>query len=276
MPFKFDFQSFSRIAPAALLVSILTGCSGGILPVSPNLSALNVNGNWSFVSTAPQAAHLPQLSGSLSGTGAAIAGVFHSAITGACVDSHALITVTGKADANRNLTLTSAAFGSGSVLSVSGQLAEDGKSILNASYGVTGGACAFAQTNGSATVSVAATQFQSISGSYVGSFVDADGNTLPVTATLTQTSQPDTNGTFHLTGNAAFASGYCIAAPVVTDSVVTGSTISATYTQTVNGVTSTVVGSGTFNADATVLTITNWTLSGGCGADSGTGVLTKQ
>jgi hypothetical protein len=162
------------------------------------------------------------------------------------------------------------------VLSIHGQLAEDGKSISKASYGVSGGACAFPQTSGSASAQAVATQYDAISGTYSGSFVDPDGNSLAVTATLTQTTQPDANGTFHLTGSANFASGNCIDSPVVTDSLVTGSSLSATYTQTVNGVTSTVVGSGTFNADATVLTITNWTLSGGCGADSGTGVLTKQ
>jgi hypothetical protein len=253
----------------------LLGCSS-VLSKSSTADAVAVDGNWSFTSTSSQAVNLPQISGSLAGNGRAITGVFHAATAGACVDTGSRITVSGSADASGNLTLTSAPFASGSVLSIQGQLAEDGKSISKAVYGVNGGACAFAKVNGSSTAPAVAMEYQAISGSYVGSFVDADGNGLPVTATLTQTSQPDANGTFHLSGSANFASGNCIDSTVVTDSTVTGSSLSATYTQTVNGVTSTVVGSGTFNADATVLTITNWTLSGGCGSDTGTGSLTKQ
>ena len=121
-----------------------------------------------------------------------------------------------------------------------------------------------------------AAQYQTISGAYAGSFVDGDGYSLPVTATLTQTTQPDATGMFHLTGNATFPGNPCLTAPVITDSTVTGSSLSATYSEQQNGQTNTVVASGIFNQDASVLTITNWTFSGGCGSDTGTGVLTRQ
>lgn len=235
-----------------------------------------VSGNWELASSSVQAAPLPQLSGSFSGDSTAITGLFHTTASGACITPQTIVTLNGRADARRNLVLTSASFDNGSVLTIRGVLAPDGHSILNASYNVTGGACAFTAQNGTSLAPMIAAQYLPISGNYAGTFVDVDGDSLPVSATLTQTTQPDANGVFHLTGNATFPGNPCLTSPVVTDSTVTGSSLSATYSQQQNGVTNTVVASGTFNADATVLTITNWTLSGGCGADNGTGSLTKQ
>ncbi len=100
---------------------------------------------------------------------------------------------------------------------------------------------------------------------------------MPISTTLTQVAAPDSNGQFHLTGNAAFAANPCFSSPAVTDSLVTGDALSATYSQTSGGVTATVTASGTFNADATTLTITKYSIAGGaCDGDSGTGLLTKQ
>jgi hypothetical protein len=235
-----------------------------------------VSGNWQLASDSLQAAPLPQLSGSFSGDSTAITGLFHTAASGACITPQTIVTLSGKADARRNLVLTSSPFDDGSVLTIRGVLAADGHSMVDASYSVMGGTCAFAAENGTRVAPMIAAQYQTISGNYAGTFVDVDGDSLPVSATLTQTTQPDADGVFHLTGNATFPGNPCLTSPVITDSTVTGSSLSATYSQQQNGATNTVVASGTFNADASVLTITNWTLSGGCGADNGTGLLTKQ
>jgi hypothetical protein len=37
-----------------------------------------------------------------------------------------------------------------------------------------------------------------------------------------------------------------------------------------------VTANGTFSTDGTTLTVTGWNLTGYCGPDSGTGLLTKQ
>jgi hypothetical protein len=275
---RFFFGNLVSLAPVATIAFSLLGCSG-ILPkdITPAANVIQVSGNWAFASSSPSAANLPQLSGSLAGTNASISGSFHTSASGACIDAQTIVKVTGSADANNNLILTSAPFASGSVLTVKGRLAADGKSISSASYSVTGGSCAFPEANGSAYVPLTATQYQPISGTYTGTFVDPYGNSLSVVATLTQTTDPDANGTFHLSGNVTYPSGDdCITAPVVTDSTVTGSSLSVTYTQTVNTAVSTVTASGTFNSDATVLTVTNWTTAGACGTDNGTGSLTKQ
>jgi hypothetical protein len=269
-----------RRASLLLLPLLLTGCGtikkdindpSNLLPFGLNIP---VSGNWQLSSSAAIAAPLPALAGALSGSAATLTGLFHPAT--ACVPASTLITLTGSTDANRNLTLTSKSF-SGSVLTIKGLLAEDGASISNATYTVAGGACAFtaATPSAPATAPIATQRMASVSGTYQGTFSDLGGYALPISATLTQTTQPDSNGVFHLQGTATFAGNQCLASAVVVDSTVSGSALSATYTQTQNGMTNTVVASGTFSPDATVLTVTNWQLSGDCGADQGTGTLTR-
>jgi hypothetical protein len=264
------------VFPLLLVTCLIAGCSSSMRQPILNPDLVPVSGNWQLASSSPQAASLPQLSGALSGNSTAITGLFHTTASGACITPQTIVILSGKADAQRNLFLISSPFDNGSILTIRGVLAPDGHSMLNASYNVVGGACAFTPENGTSVAPMIAAQYQAISGSYAGNFVDGDGDSLPVTAILTQTTQPDANGAFHLTGNATFPGNPCLTAPVITDSTVTGSSLSATYSQQQNGVTNTVVASGTFNADASILTITNWTLSGGCGADNGTGLLTKQ
>ena len=259
-----------RIVPVAIAtvaVAFLAACSTapmGTVPIAANASALS--GNWQITATAAQAAQLPQLSGSLTGSGSAITGVFHPTTSSACIGPQTSIAVSGSMDDHNNVTLTSAPFAGGSVLTLLGSA--NSSQLAVSTYKVTGGACAFP----AAATTVTAALLQPVSGTYQGTFADSDGNTIPVTATLTQTTQPDSNGVFHVTGDATFAGNTCMTSPVVADSTVTGNTLSTTYTQ--QG--STVVASGTFNDAATVLTISNWILSGLCGSDSGTGVLTRQ
>lgn len=186
--------------PALLLPVSILGCSSGLRQPVSNSNPLSVSGNWELESSSPQAANLPRLSGSFSGNTSAITGLFHTTATGACITPQTIVTVRGKADSNRHFTLTSIPFGDGSVLTITGTLAADGQSISGGSYNVTGGSCAFASKLGSSEAPMIAAQYQTISGNYAGSFVDADGDSLPVTATLTQTTQPDANGMFHLTG----------------------------------------------------------------------------
>ena len=63
--------------------------------------------------------------------------------------------------------------------------------------------------------------------------------------------------------------------PTLTTSLVTGNSLSMTYTDTVSG--AVLTSSGTFNGAATQLTITSWSITGGaCDGDSGTGTLTEQ
>ncbi len=61
----------------------------------------------------------------------------------------------------------------------------------------------------------------------------------------------------------------------MTTSLVTGNSLTVTYTDP--GSSAVLTASGTFNSAATVLTITSWSITGGaCGGDAGTGSLTEQ
>jgi hypothetical protein len=142
--------------------------------------------------------------------------------------------------------------------------------LTNATYNVTGGTCAL-----SAAVPATAQDYSSITGNYTGTFSDPDGNVITIASTLTQTPASDSNGNFQLSGSATFPSNPCFNSPVtVSNTQVTGGSFTLNYADptTLNS----VVASGTFSTDGTTLTVTNWNLTGSCGPDSGTGLLTKQ
>jgi len=255
-------------AATLFVSSFAVGCSSTSQFTSNELAA-SVNGNWAFTTTATQTA--PQALtlnvGFTNPSKQTLSAIAH--LAGAtCISSTTEITFFGSIDSNDQLALTSKPF-NGSTLLLNGQLAADGKSLSNANWSFSGGNCA---ALGSAKV--VATAYAEINGTYSGNFVDKDNNKLAVSATLTQTSEPDANGQFHLSGSATFPGNPCFTQPVVTDSLVTGSSLSTTYTDSVSGATITAV--GTFNSAATQLTVTNWQVSNGlCNGDSGTGLLVE-
>jgi hypothetical protein len=255
---------------AALLTLLIAGCSVD-RTTSSSPSSPAISGNWQFTSTDPSAANLPQISGSISGTTSAFTATFHPTYANACVTPQTLLTFTGAVDSANILRMTSAPFGQGSVLTLTANYS--GSALTNATYTIAGGTCAFASAKIAPTTG---TQLQPISGNYQGTFTDSFNDVIPVTAALTQSAQPDANGIFHVTGSATFPGNPCLPSPVITDSTITGNTLSTTYTQQQGSITNTVVASGTFDATATTLTITNWTLTGSCGPDHGTGTLTHQ
>ncbi len=262
--------SFAIAASSLTLAASLLGCNSALAPL-PAANAISVTGNWQLSSSDAAAAKLPALSGELKGAGSSITGLFHSNAASACVAPTSIIELTGSANASSVVTLTGANV-AGGTLTVKGNLAADGKSISNASYMVTGGSCAFAKA------AVASAQsYSSITGNYAGTFTDSQGDSLAVTATLTQTPDSDTDGNFQLSGTGSFDQGMnpCIASPAsVSNSQVTGGSFSLTYADPTTQ--NSVAASGTFSTDGTKLTVTGWTLTGACGTVTGTGLLTKQ
>ncbi len=265
---------------AGLLAGLLSGCStSATSAATATPQAFNgVAGNWQISSATTATSRAVTVAGNLSISGADVSGTLHP-ISGTC-SSSSDIPVAGSINSAGKLTFSSIGMpGAAAALSVSGTLSADQRSLSGISFAFTGLPCAQpAHTPGAAPrlnpSPAIAQQYLPISGTYTGAFTGNDGTNLPVSATLTQTTAADANGMFHLTGNATFTNNPCLNTPVVTDSTVTGSTVSATYTdrQTSNSVSAT----GTFSNDATSLTISNWTLSGNCGAETGTGLLTKQ
>jgi hypothetical protein len=234
-----------------------------------------VTGNWQFSSNAASASRLAALSGALTGTGAALNGILHSDSATSCIAPGTPITVAGTTNSVGLTTLTGQI--AGGTLTITGNLeAKAGTTtatgFADASYTVSGGACAFtspAQANG--------VVYSPITGTFTGNFYD--GGTQPVisiTSTLTQSPASDPNGNFTLSGTATFPTNPCFASPVaVMQTQVSGGSFTLTYADTVNAL-NTVTASGTFSPDGTTLTVTNWTLTGPCGPDGGTGLLQRM
>ncbi len=254
---------------------LTSGCGAGTpatIAASPALA-----GNWNIAEAAApvSSSQIASFGGALSvSSSGSIVGVLHTipvsgkTAAGLCVPPSAAIPVSGTLSADNTLSLQSSPV-SGNTLLVRGTYtaatATTQASLTGGTYSITGTCAVAAQP-------ARAVRMNAISGTYTGTFVSSSGSSVPVSATLTQTTQPDSNGTYHLQGNATFPPDSCVVSPVVTDSTVTGNAFSATYTdQTTHA---TVTASGTLSTDASVLTISSYTLTGpnGC-SDTGTGSL---
>jgi hypothetical protein len=253
----------SGLVVSLLSGSLVVGCGLANTPLQVGTS---LSGNWSF---APNASAVALNLGFTQGAYETVSAVAH--LNGAnCISPTTNILLTGSVGGTNQMLLISSPF-NGTTLTLKGQVTPDGKEIANASWSFAGGNCA-----SMGTAEVTATDYSEISGTYNGTFLDAGGNQLPVSAFVEQTTQPDQNGQFSLSGTATFPSNSCFSQqPTLTTSLVTGSNLSMTYTDFGSG--ATLTASGTFNSAATQLTIANWSIAGGsCNGDSGTGLLTEQ
>ncbi len=255
----------SVCASLSLPALLLAGCSDdGTVGATP--TAAMAKGNWQIGSTASAAAQLPLLSGEFTTQAGKITGIVHAQAAGSCVSPKTSFELSGTTDAKNAVTLTGPV--AGGTLTVTGTLAEDGKSLTSASYSVAGGSCALPSK-----VQATAQAFQAIDGNYSGTFSDPDGQVVTISAALSQSPSSDGDGNFTLSGTATLPNNPCFPTSVpISSTQVTGGTFTFTYATADNSVTST----GTFSPDASTLTITSWVASGTCGADHGTGAMAKQ
>ena len=248
---------------ATLFLPLLlsTGCSDdGTITRTTDIAAF-ASGNWQISANTTAASGLPVLSGEFTLQAGKISGIVHSQSATACVSPGASLMLTGSAGADSAVTLTGPV--AGGTLTLTGTLSGDGRSLADASYTVVGGSCAHA-----AKVQATAQQFLPITGNYTGPFADADGQLAQVTANFNQSSAPDANGNFTLAGSATVSNNPCFPTAVpVSSTQVTGGTFTFTYAANGNSVTA----NGTFSSDAKTLTVSDWTASGSCGADTGVG-----
>lgn len=268
MPKQHRFVRSSFFTSVSLVPLLLAGCAATVTR-GPSSSPLPdvATGNWQFSSTAATAAHLPSFSGELSGSSNALSGILHSQSATGCTAPGTAFEVAGSADQTGLVTLSGPV--ANGTLTITGTLSEDGKSLTGVSYNVVGGACAFSQKAvGTAEF------FTPINGNYSGSFSDVDGQVAQVTANFSQSSTPDANGNFTLAGTATVSNNPCFPTAVpVSNTQVTGGMFTFTYSANGNSVTA----NGTFAADATTLTVSSWTSSGTCGADTGMqSIMTRQ
>lgn len=250
------------LALLGLASAFLTGCGvhNPALQVGTALS-----GNWAFTGNNGS----PALNlGFMQGAYENVTAVAH--LTGAdCMNPSTDILLTGSVGGENQLILVSQPF-AGTTLVVKGDVAANGQGITGATMELSGGTCASL-----GALSATATNFTQIAGTYSGTFTDNSGDKIPVTAFLEQTTEPNGDGQFTLSGTATFPDNTCFTdQPTLTQSLVTGENLSMTYVDPGTG--AVLAASGTLNSAATQLTITAWSITGGnCGGDSGTGLLTS-
>ncbi len=271
MSLRRSLASLSLGAGLALACVSLTGCGSALAPTTTTSAAISVTGNWQLASAAASATKLAAISGELTGTSSSITGILHadaSDASNACIAANAPFEVSGSANKANLVTLTGAL--ANGKITITGTLAADGQSLVSPTYTVTGGTCAFA-----APAAATAHFYSSISGNYAGSFSDPNGQVISITAALTQTPTSDTDGNFQLSGTGTMPNNPCFPTTVsVSNSQVTGGSFNLTYTDATTQ--NSVNALGTFSTDGSTLTVTQWTLSGPCGSDTGTGLLIKQ
>lgn len=245
--------------------SLLAGCSDdGTISTTP--ASVIAKGNWQVSAAASTPAPLSAFSGNFSTAPGKISATVHSQSASSCIAPETSFLLTGTEDETRSVALSGPV--AGGTMKLTGTLAEDGKSMSDASYSITGGLCGSA-----AKVQATAQAFQSITGTYAGNFSDPSGQMVAISASLVQSADADENGNFTLTGSANLPNNPCFPTSVpLSATQVTGGTFTFTYSAQGNSVTA----AGTFSQDASTLTVTNWSATGTCGTDHGTGLMTRQ
>jgi hypothetical protein len=257
-------RSLTALSVAIAMSFGLTGC---VQSMEVPSSFPFASGNWQIDSSDPKAAALPGLSGSLTGTSTNVSGILHVDSVTSCLDPSVAIEVAGWANKGAVLTLTGQV--AGGTLTVQGVLAADGRSMGETWYQVEGGNCALSPAQG------VAQNYKAVTGKYTGSFKDASGLVSNLTVNLSQSPQADALGNYSLSGQGAFTAFPCLTNPAnLTDTEVTGSNVKMTYVDPVTN--DSVSVSGNLASDSQSMMVTNWTLSGGCSKDSGTGKLVQQ
>jgi hypothetical protein len=121
------------------------------------------------------------------------------------------VAVTGTIDASGNLTINVPLGGSYGTAVITAAIPANPQTLATGSYVVTGGSCATSAT----PITIA--QYAPVTGTYTGTFdvygtsyYPIPGETITITAVLTQSTTLDSNGQFRLTGTVT-ATGYCTA-----------------------------------------------------------------
>ena len=192
-------------------------------PVFPN-----VTGNWQFELklTAPSPPSAPtnpiaDLFGSLTSTGAKVTGTLNArAVAFApCVANNADLPVTGTVDASGNLNLTFPVAGGVATIVSTALVLPPSPVNTNGTYQVIGGPCA------QASIPITAFQVPNVSGTYAGTmtqlFPTSGSGSLAVKAVLVESSTPNADGEFPLSGTVTYT-GDCSSTLSFTNGVVFG------------------------------------------------------
>ena len=259
----------SQIAFGVSLFTLLGAAGCGTRSASfpaPAISTPDVTGGWLFTGSAATpflAAALTEKAGVVQGTGTVYA----------CSTTAEQTALAGTVSSAGEVMLQTGVLAEGPLLTFRGMLAQDGKSLGGLTVAASGAGCRLP-----ASQKITAQVYAPAHGAYAGSFVGADGESTPVTATLSQSSTPGPGGSYALSGSVSFPNSPCLDTAAISSaaSTVTGGALSAVYTATVAGQQVTISATGTADAAAANLAVSRWAITGGpCDGYSGTGSLAQ-
>ncbi len=270
------------LASLALLAAGAAGCgSSAAAPPPPGTLAAN----WEFTGTSaadgqflpngtrvPIGMYLTQTDGKVSGN-AWVQLAFPQVCQGSCCGgpfAQFNPSLTGTIDSKGNLKVTSAVANGGPVFTMTGQVS--GNAFSNGKFTLTG-SCPDKGT-------IAGTALAPLNGTYAGTMTSKNtGNTYTLTATLQQSSTPNSRGFFNVNGTAKLSGYACIssataATPLDQSSGMLGNRFSVSMNTPTSGVTYYIA--GTLAPDGKTISATYVASGGACNNDFGTGTLTLK
>jgi hypothetical protein len=261
-----------RLIAIALAAPLLSGCAGLLSSVSPlSVGSQNLTGNWIFgVSDPPNGAPpLNAFFGALNGQGANITGTFHAV---GCVALTQDINFTGSQAADGTLTLTSSNLPNNVATITVNLITLNNLTSGFGSLSITGsGPCAIP------SITLIASEIQSVSGVYTGILSAAAGtpSTTTATASLTQATA-NSDGQFPVSGTVTIAGATCTNTFSLTG-LVAGPSLSATLLSTSGPpATAVVLGPIVPGLNQPSLTLSINILSTGCNTGSFNATLNSQ
>jgi hypothetical protein len=298
-------STYLRYLPSTLCLAItftLVGCGSQLAaPNTPPASPADVSGNWQFEVQLPIPSTTPPITfpnnpvedifGSLSSSGSTVKGVLHAHPLAQpnCVDIDTDLPFTGTTDSKGNLSLTSPLAGgvatiTANILTPQTVTLPDGTirtlPFFSGIYAVVGGSCA------QPSIALNIVSVPNGSGTYTGTLTalnpfnpSTPSATSTVTATLVQSTTPDADGKYPMTGSVT-STGDCNTSFTFNQGFVAGTsfqssgTLGSTFSLTPGSPMPNLQGSVPLPNSTSVLA--NFNPPSGCASATYTGLLNRQ
>jgi len=252
-----------RILTFLFPLAALLACGSSSSPGTDTSAAPNLSGNWEAVGDpiSLTTGTIMYFTGALQFNGGAVTGTLrafpNSKINSPpCVASTQDLQATGTLDANNDLTLTVPI--AGGTATITATLGPDLQNAAAGTWQIVGGSCATA----SAPITIA--QYLPLTGTYVG-YTSYPPATESTTAVLTQSTTPNADGFFPLTGT-IIVQGTCSGTVPMVPELVSGSNI--TYPAGTSTPTPAAEFTGTFDLTATTIQATLELFAASCSIEN--------
>jgi hypothetical protein len=274
-------KSGMAVAVILLCCLLFSSCGGGSSSTNEPIYPAITNGNWSIVGAGKSAqlfVETPQFGGGMTQSGESVTAQMFITDS-SCLDTAGIVSALAFNGTNKNgaLLLKSDAL-SGQVISIQATLSSTG--AFTGTYSVAGG-CGQGE-NGTVT----ATYIPPITGTWTGSYLEG-GNTVKVSAAVTESTTATNEAFFPLTGTVTFTgyscaqSGSLVSSPALSplDSEAYGSEVALVLNMGGSGLTNSVI--GMYNGQLSLPSMStlngSFNIAGGaCSGQSSALTLTKQ